>query len=136
MNKPCGIQLATALAGVVMMVALVVSAADRHVSLTVTGAGTALSDSGGTGEVGWPSDFWTVFSNRVTAARNAGTAVTPRYSAVVAPAWVAATEGELGTVEEPFDSMDRFRFIVDVGLFWFWNPSTMPSAQRLRKRFC
>lgn len=54
MNKPFRLHLATALAGVVMMVASVVSAADRHVLRTGT---TVLSDSGGTGEVAWPSDF-------------------------------------------------------------------------------
>ena len=118
MNKPCRIQLVTALAGVAMMVASVVLAADRHVLLT------------GTGEVEWPSDFWTVFSNRVTAARNSDTAVTPQYSAVVAPAWVAVTEGALGTVDEPFDSIDRFSFIVDVGLF----DSTFPKGMVLNFR--
>ena len=127
MNKPYGIQLATVLAGAVMMVALVVSASDRHVSLTGTGSGTVLSNSGEPKEVAWPSDFWTVFSNRVTTVRNADTAVTPQHSAAVAPALVAVTENGFGTVEKPFDSMDRFWFVVDVSLF----NSTFPKGMVL-----
>lgn len=84
----------------------------------------ALSERGETDDVAWPSDFWTVFSNRVTAAQNEDTAVTSYYSATVTPALVSVTEGGLGTVEEPLDSMDRFWFIVDVRLF----NSTFPKG--------
>ena len=130
MNKSYGIQLATVLAGAAMMFASVVSAADRHVSLTGASGGTLLSNRGEAEEVAWPSDFWTEFSNRVTTARNADTAVTPQYSATVAPALVAVTEGGLGTVDEPLDSMNRFWFIVDVGLF----NSKFPKGTVLRFR--
>ena len=78
----------------------------------LTSVGSAFAD-----DVAWPSDFWTVFSNRVTSARSADTAVAEQYPVAVVPAWVAAVEGGLGTASVPFDSMDRFWFVVDVAFF-------------------
>ena len=68
-------------------------------------------------DVPWPSDFWTVFSNRVTTARAAYTATAEPTAIALSPAWTTATENGLGTVAKPFDSVDRSSLAVDVSLF-------------------
>ena len=57
---------------------------------------------------GWPADFWTTFSNRVTTARAEGTAVTTCQSVELRPAVRNEVRSEpFGTAETPFDSRDR-----------------------------
>ena len=75
-------------------------------------------------DVAWPSDFWTVFSNRVTTARAAATATTEPTSITMTPAWIVETEDGIGTVSEPFDSVDRSSIAVNVALF----NSTIPKG--------
>ena len=56
-------------------------------------------------EPDWPSDFWTVFSNRVTTARaEFVTTTTPQAATLGTPLCVDAPFGPFGDEEEPFDS--------------------------------
>lgn len=89
----------------------------KHKFGVVAMALSALSGASVADDVPWPSDFWTVFSNRVTTARTAYTATTEPTSIAMSPAWTTATENGLGTVAKPFDSVDRSSLAVDVSLF-------------------
>ena len=68
--------------------------------------------------IAWPSDFWTVFSNRVTTARAAETSTTSLYAIPTAvPVRTVAYSAAFGTVADPFDSRDRTWLSCDVEFF-------------------
>ena len=63
----------------------------------------------------WPSDFWTVFSNRVTTARAEFVTTTqPQAAMLGTPLCMDAPFGPFGDTEEPFDSR-AFTFMSAVG---------------------
>lgn len=69
-------------------------------------------------DIAWPSDFWTVFSNRVTTVRAAETSTTAPYAIPAAvPVRTVAFSAAFGTVAEPFDSRDRTWLPCDVDFF-------------------
>lgn len=74
-------------------------------------------------EPDWPSDFWTVFSNRVTSARAENITTTSQKADLGTPICMDAPFGPFGDAESPFDSR-AFTFMSAIGLNFNSFPPT------------